>query len=166
MNKIPENTPKLYEAENTTISRLLQRHLRILDLHLEGKRDSEIAKIVGLLPRRIKAIRNSPCFEHELTRRRMRIEDKHTDAVVASALIKTDAQQVLDEEAVNAAQELVGGLISDDDGVRFKSAESILDRTGYGKQTKVDSRVASVVTTISAEQMATIAETLQMIQKK
>lgn len=165
MNKHPENLPNQYEVARTTITRLLQKHLRVLDLHLAGKTDVEIGKIVGLNNRRIKAIRNSPCFDHELSRRRKQIEEKQDEAAIVSTIIKTDAQQVLDDEAVNAAQEIIEGLFADDAGDRFKSAESILDRTGYGKQTKVDTRAAVVTTNISADQMKTIADTLKMIQK-
>jgi hypothetical protein len=165
MNKIPENTPNLYDQKQT-ITRMLQKHLRVLDLHLAGKTDVEIGELTGIGARRIKKIRNSPTFEHELSRRRKQIENKYDDAAIAVAVTKTDAQQVLDDESVNAAQELVEGLLSDDDGVRFKSAESILDRTGYGKQTKVDTRNATVTTNIPAETMKTVLDTLKMIQTK
>ncbi len=52
------------------LKKLLPRHYRILELCLDGKNRKDIAREVGLTPRAITNITNSPIFQFEYARRR------------------------------------------------------------------------------------------------
>ncbi len=114
------------------IKKLLPRHNKILDLCLEGLSLQKIAEAVSISIVQLKNIRNSPCFQHELAKRRSKIEHEKDILIVRSEIDEcNNAKQVLDanqQEAANVLVDLMNG--GKHEQTRFKSAESILDRTG------------------------------------
>ncbi len=62
------------------LKKLLPRHYRILELCLDGKNRKDIAEEVGLTPRAVTNVTNSPVFQNEFARRRKERNKKHDEA--------------------------------------------------------------------------------------
>lgn len=151
-----------WQRKKSQLVTLLPRHYRILDLFIEGKSIAQVAMIVEMSARQIGMIRQSPLFQTEYSRRRKAIEDKHDGAVVIAVL---NAGDRLSEASNNAADVLVNGLLDCDIQVKLRSAESILDRTGYGKQTKTENSNISLVANLSVTQIDNLESTLKMLEE-
>ena len=140
------------------VQKLNSRHFTIIDRCLRGKTVAEIAKELGMHPRTISIIIKSPQFQHELGMRREEINE------IANVDIATDNDEVaetLKKAGLDAARKLIGGLDSEDESIKFKSATDILDRTGYPKFTKqVGNSVATIVLDDKAAKL--IVESLKM----
>jgi len=140
------------------IETLNPRHFRILDLCLQGKTAKQTSDILQMSYNQVMNIMHSPNFQHELSLRRVKIEDK-MDTNIADA--KDTVNDVLKQAALNAANNLINGLNSKDDSIVFRSATDILDRTGYPKVTKnLGGTVAAIV--ISKDDAERIAESMDL----
>ena len=129
------------------IRRLLPRHFRILEMVLAGHDNTTIAETLGISTRSITMIKQSPLFQSELVRRR---EDK-TDTTMLSLdreAVMGKARSILEDASELAAETLEELLDADDNSVRLRAADSILDRV-FGK--KGEAKAAGVVVNISAE---------------
>jgi len=141
------------------IQRMLPRHMKILDLCLEGKGRKAIAEEVGLHVQSISNIFNSPLFQEELARRRTSMSKAHDQAVSQHV---TQAKAELEGSAVEAARTHIRLLGSEDDRTAQSSATAILDRVGLGKAEK-DAQGDVVVINVEQMQLLNIAleESLQ-----
>jgi hypothetical protein len=153
--------PTKPKGSETILAKLAPRHFKIIDLCLEGLPKNEIATRVNMGPRQLENVMNSPSFQHQLTLRRAQHEAQHDEAVAVAAIHTAD--HLLQKESTNAATELILQLTSDDETTRFRSAESILDRTGYAKVTKAQNTQLSAVLNVPVEQLSTINETLKLL---
>ena len=109
------------------LKRLLSRHHRMIDLLLEGLSRKEIALRLGCTPQCVSIVANSPNVQEVLARRRDSIEKKTDNAI---AVTVQEAQEVLERNSLEAARVHVDLLSSDDEAVRQRSANEILNRTG------------------------------------
>lgn len=150
------------QRKNNTLVALLPRHFKMLDLFLEGLSVGQVAERVGVSARMVGFVRKSPLFQGEFARRRRAIEDKHDEAVVISAL---NAGDRLAEASNNAADVLVTGLLDEDIQVQLRSAESILDRTGYGKQTKTQNSSVSLIANLTPKAIENLQSTLKILKE-
>lgn len=113
------------------IQRLQSKHLKIIELVLNGSSDVRVALELGLTPVGVSLIRRSPLFQEELSRRREERLEK-VDEVVAEdssrqALDIFEKLKGLGGRAVEVQEEL---LESESETVRQRSAMDILDRVG------------------------------------
>lgn len=148
-------------GSHSVLQRLLPRHLKIMDLHLEGLSYQDIATRVSLKKRQVANIVNSPVFQQALAIRRSKIEDN-----VDEHLIKTQ-ESVLDiikENTFAAVDKLVDLMSSDNDSVARQSANDILDRGGFPK---VQRQEQDTTTTLILEddQAKILAQTLKEISE-
>ena len=92
--------------------------------------------------------------------------DNIVDEAIATKIIIEKPDEILENAAAKAANELTDQLVySPNESTRRQSAIEILDRSGYGRQTKTQSQSVSAVVNIDAEQIGTIRETLSMLEK-
>ena len=140
-----------------SIESLNPRHYRILELCLRGWTNKQIAEHLNMNSVSISYIVRSPNFQHELAIRRSMCDEivnqqvaNHTDEITKE----------IEEAAREAVKRLRGGIASDNEAIAVRSSDSILDRAGYGKIQKIESRNLSVV--LTAEDAARIVETIDM----
>ncbi len=145
------------------IKKLLPRHNKILDLCLEGWSLQRIASEVDISIVQLKNVRNSPCFQHELAVRRSNIEQEKDILIVRSEIDEcNNAKQVLDVNQHEAANVLVDLMNSGSEMSRFKSAESILDRTGVIKVSGSVNQNQNVSVVLSSEDVDRLTSTLEL----
>lgn len=102
---------------------------KVLDLVLEGKSMTEIAKAVNKSPGAISQIVNQPLFQNELAVRR---RERERLANARYAEMKSQAMAILEEATIPAAKTQVMLLGSTDDRVKQNAVNAIFDRV-YGK---------------------------------
>jgi len=147
-------------GSHSVVQRLLPRHLKIMDLHLEGTTYSEIASRVGLKKRQVANIVNSPVFQSSLSLRRSKIEDS-----VDEEIIKTQ-QSVLDvikENTLAAVDKLVDLMDSENPSVARQSANDILDRGGFPKTSRQETESTQTLI-LDDEQAKVLTLTLEEIK--
>ena len=125
-----------------SLQKLQSRHLRMIDLSLEGRTRKDIAEIVGMTPQNVYLVSESPLFQQELARRREK-KDEHHDSDTLLAL--EEAKNILSRGASQAAQVHVDLLDSQSERVKQASASAILDRTGLAPQRQEESQVQPVI---------------------
>jgi len=129
------------------LKRLLSRHYKIIDLILEGKSRKEIAEICNITPAGAGNVMNAPLVQEEIARRRLSMNKAHDEAVAVSV---SQARDLLETAAVDAAQTHISLLEDDDSRVRQASATAILDRVGLGR---VDQNKGVDVQVLNVEQL-------------
>ncbi len=126
---------------HSQIVSLTPRHLKILDLCLQGWRNKDIAGHLGMGQTQVSVIINSPSFKHEFAMRRHGLEERFDDR---TADFIDEATQELKANATNAAQKLVKSLDSQNELIVLKSANDILDRTGHAKVIQENKTITNV----------------------
>lgn len=119
--------------QKVELQRLGPRHHRILELYLQGFKPGEIARELGVTREGITWVVSSPCFQHELARRRKDRETVH-DQMVASTVGAARAK--IEGAAEAAADGLIDTLSSQDERVRLMGIKEILDRAGASTASK------------------------------
>ncbi len=111
---------------SSSIKRILPRHFKILDLKVAGFKNTEIAKSLGMSPATVGAISRSPLFNAELQRR---LKDRNEDgAAEEQEAFESKARSILTQNAEKASMVQSDLLDSEDDSVRLRASNSILDR--------------------------------------
>ena len=148
-------------GSHSVIQRLLPRHLKIMDLHLEGITYDDIASRVGLKKRQVANIINSPVFQSSLSLRRSKIEDS-----VNEEIIKTNESvlDVLKENTLAAVDKLVDLMSSENDSVARQSANDILDRGGFPKVSRQENDTSTTLI-LEDDQASILALTLKEISE-
>lgn len=127
------------------LQKLQEKHKKIIELALEGLSKVQIATELGLTPPGVKLIMDSPVFQGELARRRaerdMRLDENATVVATARAFSASD---VLHDAAVRAAKTQVALLDAESPAVVQRAAMDILDRAGFPKVVRNDSRTLGV----------------------
>lgn len=112
------------------LDRLQAQHLAIMDLDIAGMSGRDIASQLGIHENTVSGIKNSTLYQHSLSVRRNRLV-KSQEAMLLSTVGK--AREVLENSAADAALELAKlAKSAENESVRLKANESILDRTGLG----------------------------------
>lgn len=108
--------------------RLLPRHHRIINLALVGHSNKAIGLMVGMDPKSVGLILNAPLTQAEMKRRRERGSFETTILDLDRNAILGKARSILESNAENAADTVVGLTNSNNENVQLKAALSILDR--------------------------------------
>jgi hypothetical protein len=128
-----------------------------------GLSASQISEKLGITKKHVSIIINSGSFQHELAMRRSSYTDDFDEKV---ASIEANVVEELKKNAIKAASTLVNGLESDDERIKFNSAESILDRTGHHKTTRqIEENKNSTIVVISNDDLENINETSSILEK-
>jgi len=145
------------------IGRMNPRHLKMLDFSLQGMTSGQIAKELKMDRSHVSNILNGPTFQHELAIRRSSIEDQ-MDTQIANTTNEVD--DTLRNGALAAAEKLVGGLRSSDENIVYKSAESVLDRTGHPKIMRQEGGSSQNIVILTKDATQLLAETAAALQKE
>jgi len=126
----PKHDPKR-DPRLSFVRKLAPRHFKVLDLCLEGKLASEIAKELGMKPETVGNIIRSPTFQDRLARSKS--EKAHQEINLRQEKL-VRARGILEEGATIAAEAQVGLLKSDDDRIKLQASQAILDRVFDGDE--------------------------------
>lgn len=107
------------------IKKLSAPHHVMVELELLGLKPGEIAERLGYTREGVTVVQSSPCYQHELARRRANHEQVH-DQTVASTVVEARAK--LDGLAEAAVDKLKVHLESADARISMMSVKEILDR--------------------------------------
>jgi hypothetical protein len=140
------------------IQRLLPRHFKMLDLKLEGIPNREIAKILDCSEGNVHTVTRSPLFLRELNERMKKRNDDAVHHETEAHLGKV--RSILEQNAEKAANTQVDLLDSEDDGVRLRSSNSIMDRV-LGRTDVVATAGTSINVQINAEKAQLLNVALQ-----
>ena len=148
----PRN-PFTRQTPTNEIQRLAGRHQKILDLHLDGRTNVQIAQILEITPQSVSNIVKSPIAQGELARRR---ENYQTEKQTETIKLEVHAQDVLENASKIAAETQVNLLESVDEKIQQRSAMDILDRTGVCRKTKVETDARSVTINLTPDDLLRI----------
>lgn len=149
-------------ANSRQIQQLTPRHYAILDLVILGKNSAQISEQLKMSKTQVNLVLSSPCFKHQAGIQRSLHEEKISDQAVKN-LDQTRTELI--NNTLAAAQALTSGLNSVDDKIKIKSAESILDRTGYPKETKIEGGTNTNIF-IDQKNINILKETLDMVNSE
>lgn len=151
----------IYKPDRPEIlKKLMPRHLKIIELVLEGLKLGDIANKVDMSVVQLKNIRNSPTFQHELSMRQESYNSLH-DQNMINVQLET-AEEVIQDNQLPAAEMLRDILKGEDTAMQFRAAESLLDRGGHPKVQKQDTTSRSIVIALDAGKLDLINETLKL----
>lgn len=141
------------------VKKLNGRHFVIIDRHLMGWSNVQIAESLNMTPQQVSIVLNSASTQYEITRRRNKLDARVDDAVANNTLT---VDKAIKQHVIDAAERL-GFEVNNLDASpsdRIKAATEILDRGGAPKVMRTESK--NVNLTIDAKDAALIAETLSM----
>lgn len=128
------------------------RHKLIIDLHLAGLKNTEIAEEMDNTAESVGMILRSPIVQEELARRRYAV-DKVSDQAVGNVAAR--AKEILAAASANAAQLLVDQIDHQDPRVAQNAALSILEES-FGTK----NGGPAMVVNINTNQLALLQQTL------
>jgi hypothetical protein len=140
-----------------TIETLNQRHYRILDLVLQGIPNSAIASALDMSQSQLSIIVNSPSFQHELAIRRTRISEAVDQNVSEHG---SRVNETLRLGSLQAAKRLLQLVNSDNEAIARASASDLLDRGGFPKVARTESKSVSAILVLSPEDVQAIKESV------
>ncbi len=147
--------PKTYGK----LERLQAKHLRIVELALQGMPSVRIARELEMSQSSIYNVMNAPIFKTELARRR---EERNALQDQAAAVGELNAKDLLASHSAFAAKTQIGLLSADNDRIRQIAAMDILDRTGHPKVTRQDSKQLRAVVVLDAAAVQRLQETTEL----
>lgn len=139
------------------IQQLNPRHHKILEFVLSGWTNKQIASHLNMSPQMISIVINSPSFQHEVSLRREKLETMSDQRRVDSDQDVTDAIKKGTRDAVAL---LLGSIKSVDENVAIRASVEILDRGGFPKVSKIESKNLSVV--MDADMMKLLQDTIKL----
>lgn len=138
------------------LSAIKARHKCIIDLHLAGLKNVDIAEQMDCTDVSVGMILRSPIVQAEIARRRTTVDRKVDDA---TANVIQRAKQIMENASTSAAQKLVEQIDHDDPRVAQAAAKSILEET-FGSGV---SKTPHSVIQINISQMAVLQQALREI---
>ncbi len=138
-----------------SIQQLNPRHHKMLEFNMRGWTNKQIADHLGMTQQNVSVVMRSPSFQHELSMRRAKLEEMSNQSIVSSDQEVTDSIRA---GAKAAVERILSGIDSVDENVAIRSSESILDRAGFPKVSKVESKSLSVV--MNAEDLVKLKEAM------
>lgn len=140
-----------------TIQQLNPRHYKILEYCLCGMTNTQIATQLGMTQPGVSVITNSPNFQHELATRRSRLNAMTDERLVS---VTDDIASTIRDGARAAITKVLGSINSDNERIALSASQDILDRAGFPRVSRVESKAISIV--INAKDAALIAESLEL----
>ncbi len=142
-----------------SVEKLNPRHYKILDYCIAGLTNRQIADKLGMGRIQVGIVVASPSFQHQFALRRQQ-EEKTQSEFEATKI--DEVKEVLQKNAKDAADKLIGGMTSQDEKIVLKSATEILDRTGYPKEQKVIGGPVGAQILINSADMVLLKESLEL----
>lgn len=135
------------------LSAIKARHKLMIDLHIAGLKNVDIAEEMDCTAESVGMILRSPIVQAEISRRRGMVDRKVDDA---TANVIQRAKQIMENASTSAANKLVEQIDHDDPRVAQAAAKSILEETfGSGA-----SKSSHTVIQINVKQMAVLQQAL------
>ena len=122
--------------DGTELKRLRGRNHRVVTLHCQGMSNNEVAKILKIHHVTVSQIINSPISQERIKSIQAEVDQNTADHAHELAALRGPAIGIL-------ADVLKDNMIEADLSLRVKVAESVLDRTGLSKSTKVETKTYS-----------------------
>ncbi len=139
------------------IQQLNARHYKIIECVLNGWTNKQIASHLDMAPNAISVIINSPSFQHEVSLRRATIDGMRNQRLVESDQDVTDA---IKEGTRAAITKLVQSIESADENVAIRASVEVLDRGGFPRVSKIESKNLSVI--MDADMLKVLQETIKL----
>ena len=134
------------EIPKQPITFLWERHKEIARRLVAGDRQCDIARDLGMTESRLSIIANSPEFKIQL-------DDLSAKADVEAADVAERLQR-LSSQAVGVLEDvLAANKTPFNESLKVKVAESVLDRTGFGKESKISSKSLSATVSLKASEV-------------
>jgi len=143
------------------INQLTPRHLKIVDLAIKGWAPGKIAKHLQMTPVAISMIMHSPTWEHEFALRRAIHEERDDNKQISD---EDEVTRTLRDGAKRAAEKLVAHIDSTEESISVKSAEAVLDRTGYSRVREDKQSIIAPTIIINDKDSKVLLETIDMIE--
>jgi len=141
------------------MEQLTPRAADMLDLRIQGLTSGQIAQRLNLSHPYVCSVMGAPNFQHMLSVRREKLENRIDDKV-ANATV--EAADVLKEHAVQAAKNLVEIADSSKTPIALRANESVLDRVGVSKKSDGGIKMAQQIVIIDNDTARVIQETMRM----
>lgn len=139
------------------IQQLNPRHYKILEFVLTGLTNKQIAERLDVSPQMISIVINSPSFQHEVALRREKLDAMKNQRIVESDMEVVDA---IKEGTRAAVKTLISSINSTDENIAIRASVEILDRGGFPKVSKIESKNLTVV--MDADMLKVLQETIKL----
>ncbi len=140
--------------------RLLPRHHQIMDLHMQSLSYQKIADTLGMSMRQVANVCNTPAFQNALALRRDKIEDAVEEDIIRQ---NDSVLEVLKQNTLNAVNRLTELMDDDNSSVARQAANDILDRGGYPKVQRQETKNESTLI-VDSEQAKLLETALKEIE--
>ena len=131
--------PNTAQITYNNITELSTRHREILRRVVGGQDLKQIAEIMGINHQTVICIANSPMFKQEKEKMLQKIENNLVEQL-------SDPKQYLNHKAIKAAKKLTHLMdTSTSDNIQLASANSILDRAGAPKITRLEGETTTSI---------------------
>ena len=141
----------------SSIQQLNPRHYKILEFYLRGWTNKQIADNLNITQCNVSVVTRGQSFQHEVTMRREKLEELSNQSIVSSDQEVTDA---IREGTKSAVDRILGCIHSEDENVAIRASTEILDRGGFPKVSKIESKSLSVV--MNAEDLVKLKEAMAL----
>lgn len=138
------------------LSAIKARHKTMIDLHIAGLKNVDIAEEMDCTAESVGMILRSPIVQSEISRRRSTV-DRRVDEATANVVVR--AKEILEKASTKAAEKLVEQIDHKDPRVAQSASKTILEETfgtGAGKS-------SSTVIQINVKQFAVLQQALQEV---
>ncbi len=141
----------------SSIQQLNPRHYKILEFYLRGWTNKQIADNLNITPCNVSVVTRGQSFQHEVAMRREKLNELSNQSIVSSDQVVSDA---IREGTQAAVDRILGCIQSTDENVAIRASTEILDRGGFPKVSKIESKSLSVV--MNAEDLVKLKEAMAM----
>ena len=141
------------------MEQLTPRATQIMDLAIQGLKSGAIAKRLDLSHPYICTVMSAPNFQHQLSIRRGKLEDKIDEKIVNTTV---EAGNEIKKHAVEAARKMVDLLDNDSPAIVHRAAADVLDRAGVCKKSDQGVKMQQQVVIIDNKTAKIIEETMLM----
>ena len=109
-----------------------------------GRRNGEIATLVGMTESRVSIIRNSPLYKGQLALRREELKHEIIDKK-STQVTEDPVHKHLQSVKLEAVEKISGKMVgAKNEFLQVACAKDILDRTGYAPERKVTTKTIEV----------------------
>ena len=140
-----------------SIIQLNPRHHKMLEFVLRGWTNKQIADHLDMSPQNVSLVTRSPSFQHEVSLRRVKLDDMSNQSIVSA---DQDVTNAIREGAKAAVDRILSGIHSADENIAIRASTEILDRGGFPKVSKIESKSLSVVMT--TDDLVRLKEAMEM----
>jgi Spy/CpxP family protein refolding chaperone len=131
-----------------------------MDCFIAGWTNNQVAEKFNMKPTQVSIILHSPNFQHEMALRRARNQQTVDQAIVETTTQRQKVDEIIKNGTIKAAEKMCSLVDSEDESIARQSASDLLDRGGFPKTTKQESKTMAAVMVLDEKMVKRIEESV------